>query len=102
MAALGWLPESDVLSDFPRAGQAGCRDKRVIAGIQNQGGYSNLLQMRLGRGATPVIFRITKSVQGRGKYIVKVIKIARRAQGVLIKKPRELAQLSQGLGLHTS
>src|SRR5262249_60277499 len=100
MASVMRLPQRDVRAGLVRAGQRSARDERIVARVEQQGGYTDRVEVRLTGRAAPVVVRAGEAVQRRGETIVEVVQRARRDEPLAVEQSRILSPLGERTRLH--
>ena len=92
MAALRGLPQLHARAHLAGAGQAAGGHEGVVQRVEHQRRNADVGQVRLGRGAAPVVVGVAKAVQGRGEQVVEFVQVACSQQALAVEQARVLGQ----------
>ena len=101
MTARGRILQTDAGIDLPRLGQKLRGQKRIVQGIDDQGGHFDASQKLPAGAALPVIDRAAKTMQARRDMLIKIKEIARRAHPAHIEQSGKAMGQLQALALET-
>ena len=100
MAAMRRLPQRDVVADLGCRGQAGRRHERVVARVEHQRRDADRVQVRLGRGARPVVVGVAKPCSGAVNTLSNSYRSRAASSRCAVEQARVLGQLGQRARLH--